>query len=72
MQTAPMQFLVVLTDERRGPRGGKAKPIVNTYVVAAYSREEALDVFRQECPNMILDTTDVSVVTGDCRVWRAA
>lgn len=62
------QFIIHLSDERSGPRGGKAKPLVTCYTVAAVSQEEALEVFRDECPNMIADTTTVRVIPTLCRV----
>ena len=64
------QFIIQLTDERTGPRGGKAKPLVTQYAVAATTSEEALACFNEECPAMVMPTTRITVSASQCRVMR--
>lgn len=65
-------FLIVLSDPRVGPRGGKAKPSIDRYVAAGTSQDDALAAFKQECPGLITETTTVDVLPTLSRVWRAA
>lgn len=60
---------VTLTDERKGPRGGRAKPVISTYVVAAESLDEARAVFEAERPGYLEHSGHVSIAETQCRTW---
>lgn len=59
---------IQITDERKGPRGGKAKPVVTRYVVAAETREEARALFEAEMPGHLEHSDLVSIAETGSRV----
>ena len=67
-------FLLVITTPRSGPRGGKATPIQNRYIVMAESQAAALERAHEEMPGQIVETDHVAVLPcgADNRVMRAA
>lgn len=65
------QWLASITTPRTGPRGGKAKPIIERYIIAAESREAAMAALEAEQPAQ-LQGAQVTISETQCLVWRAA
>lgn len=65
-------WMVTLTTERTGPRGGKAKPIIDRYVVAATTREEAAKAFESDMPGYMGSASHCTITDLCCSTWRAA
>jgi hypothetical protein len=61
-------FLIILTDPRTGPRGGRAPDSVQKYVVTAASAEEARQLFDAELASQVTETTSVWIGPCGCRV----
>lgn len=66
----PQIFLVNVLIPAVGPRGGKRPGEQKSYSVAAVSRDEAIEVFKVECPEEAEFISFVGAVNG--KVWRAA
>lgn len=61
-------FQITLTDEKTGPRGGKALPLRRAYSVTAETPTDALEIFKEEMPGQIAEKTQVTVSGWGCRV----
>jgi len=68
--TATLQAYQVMTSTpMQGPRGGKAKPLIQFYIVTATSREEAREIFVAESEPHHLEGVEITAVTAcGCRV----
>jgi hypothetical protein len=64
-------FQVVVIEERKGPRGGKAKPIVRAYSVTAESQDQARALFIEEMGAHQVEGARVTVTACGCRVMPA-
>lgn len=65
-------WMVTLTTERTGPRGGAAKPIIDRFVVSAQTQSQARDAFEADMPGYISAASHTSISPLACRTWRAA
>jgi predicted transcriptional regulator len=61
-------FQVTITEERTGPRGGKAKPVIRAYSVTAATPEEARALFIAEMGEHQVEGARVTVSACGCRV----
>jgi hypothetical protein len=61
-------FQITITEDRKGPRGGKAKPVIRAYAVTAESRYEAHALFVAEMGEHQIEGARVTVSACGCRV----
>ena len=69
MNTQPQIFLVNILIPAAGPRGGKRPGEHKSFSVAAFTREEAIEAFKAECPEEAEFVVFCGSVGG--KVWNA-